>query len=113
MDKKKISKKQSPSSVPYEIIFVQPKKGVKVTRWIPSKVLLDEKQISLALYQSLKDGDIKSFKEILSAHLAAKIKSKAAKKNGLSNRTMFDALSAEGNPRLKTISKLVQMAFAT
>ncbi len=115
MGKIKTSKKQKSSSASLknkasQFISLQP--GVKTYRWSPSAEILDEDKVSSALFQCLKEGDIESFKEILTAHLEMKIKSKSAKSHGLSERTMYEALSEKGNPSLKTIAKIVQMAFA-
>lgn len=115
MAKKKISKKPEHLSA-----IKTPKKnsatlwsGAQVYEWDPSAELLDEADLAQALFQCLKDEDIESFKEILSAHLDAKVKTRLAKKYGLSARTMFEALSVDGNPSLKTIAKLVKLACAS
>ncbi len=49
--------------------------------------------------------DREAFKEILIAHLEAKVKTRSAKDHGLFARTMYEALSGNGNPSLKTIAK--------
>ncbi len=119
MDKIKTSKKQKKSSVKLavhahgkNIQLLNIKKNIKTSVWNPAAEILNETKLSRALFQCLKEGDLLAFKEILSAHLEAKVKSKSAKNHKLSERTMYEALSEKGNPSLKTISKIVQMAFA-
>jgi probable addiction module antidote protein len=112
MAKKRTSKKQKPSSV-NRPEFVTLKSGVKTQAWHPTAELLDEGKLARALFEALKDEDIDSFKEILAAHLEAKVKTKEAKTHGLSERTMYEALSQKGNPSLKTIAKIVKMACAS
>lgn len=114
MARKRISKKPEHLSV-----IKNPKKvatlrsGAPVFDWDPTAELLNETELAKALFECLKDEDIESFKEILSAHLDAKVKTRLAKEHGLSARTMFEALSINGNPSLKTIAKLVKLACAS
>lgn len=110
MGKAKTSKKQKSSLA--SISTVKLKRGVRVSSWHPTDELLDEKKLAQALFQCLKDGDSEAFKEILFAHLDAKVKTKLAKERGVSARTMYAALSESGNPSLNTIAKLVQLACA-
>ncbi len=93
--------------------FVTLKSGVKTQSWHPTSELLDEGKLARALFDALKDEDIDAFKEILMAHLEVKVKTKEAKEHGLSERTMYEALSHKGNPSLKTIAKIVKMACAS
>ena len=110
MGKKKTLKKAKNSSS--EITFVKLKPGVKTSKWSPTKDILNQDKIKDALFLSLVTSDIDAFKEILTAHLEAKVKTKEALHKGLAVRTMFDALSKKGNPRLTTVAKLFEMAFA-
>jgi probable addiction module antidote protein len=112
MAKKQISKKRKGSSV-NQTKFVTLKSNTKTERWHPTHELLEERKLGQALFSALKDEDIESFKEILIAHLEAKIKTREAKAQGLSERTMYEALSEKGNPSLKTIAKIVRMACAS
>ncbi len=112
MGKEKILKKQKISSTAKKKPqFVTLKAGVKTRRWNPTAELLDEDNLKASLFDALKAGDTNAFKEILTAHLEAKVKTKEAKTYGLSERTMYEALSEKVNPSLKTISKLFGMAF--
>lgn len=112
MGKKKTSKKLKVLSVK-DPIFINLKPNIKTSSWKPSEEILDTESVKEALIEALIDGDTEAFKEILTAHLEAKIKTKAAKAHGLSERTMYEALSEKGNPSLNTIAKIVQMAFAS
>lgn len=80
--------------------------------WNPTAELLDENNLKASLFDALKEGDTQAFKEILTAHIEAKVKTTAAKKHGLAHRTLYQALSSKGNPSLETIAKIVQMACA-
>lgn len=112
MGKKKILKKRKASSAKQPLCATL-KAGVKTHAWNPTEELLNEDNLSKSLFETLKQGDTEAFKEILTAHLEAKIKTKEAKAHGLSERTMYEALSEKGNPSLNTIAKIVQMAFAS
>lgn len=113
MAKTKTSKKQKKSSLKSkEPQYLKLKPGTKTYSWNPTAEILDEDNLKAALFDALKDGDTQAFKEILTAHLEAKIKTDAAKEFGLAHRTLYEALSDKGNPSLKTIAKIVQMACA-
>jgi probable addiction module antidote protein len=113
MAKTKTLKKQKKSSPKAkEPQYLKLKAGVKTHSWNPTNELLDEDNLRASLFDALKQGDTEAFKEILTGHLEAKIKSKSAQAHGLSARTMYEALSEKGNPSLKTIAKIVQMACA-
>ncbi len=113
MAKTKTLKKQKKSSPkPKEPQYLKLKAGTKTHTWNPTAELLDEDNLKAALFDALKEGDTQAFKEILTAHLEAKVKTTAAKSHGLAHRTMYEALSEKGNPSLKTIAKIVQMACA-
>jgi probable addiction module antidote protein len=113
MAKTKTLKKQKKSSAKSkEPQYLNLKAGTKTYAWSPTEDLLDEDNLKASLFEALKQGDTDAFKEILTAHLEAKVKTKSAKSHGLSARTMYEALSDKGNPSLKTIAKIVQMACA-
>jgi probable addiction module antidote protein len=116
MGKVKTLKKQKKSLSKFSLDgknqFIKLKPGAKTFAWNPTTELLDESNLGKSLFKCLTDGDTETFKEILTAHLAAKVKTKTAKAHGLSERTMYEALSEKGNPSLNTIVKLMQMAFA-
>lgn len=112
MAKKQTSKKQK-ASLAKAPVFVKLKPNIKTSAWTPTAEILDVDSIKDTLIQALIEGDAEAFKEILTAHLEAKVKTKAAKEFGLSERTMYEALSEKGNPSLSTLTKIVQMAFAS
>lgn len=113
MAKAKTLKKRKKSSVNSTVVnYVALRPGVKTYAWNPTADILDEENLKTSLFEALKQGDTEAFKEILIAHLEAKVKTRSAKDHGLSARTMYEALSSNGNPSLKTIAKLVQMACA-
>ena len=113
MAKTKTLKKQKKSSLKVkDTQFLKLKPGTKTYSWNPTAELLNEENLRAALFDALKDGDTRAFKQILSAHLDAKDKTAGAKNFGLAHRTLYEALSNKGNPSLKTIAKIVQIACA-
>jgi DNA-binding phage protein len=83
------------------------KKGVKTVKHDAAKRFLDPELVSQALIQSLKDGDVEAFKEILAAHLSVTNKDKFSAKADIPRRTLFRMLSPEGNPTLDNIARIV------
>jgi len=112
MAKRRTSKKRRVKSTK-RIDIVTLKSDISAGEWHPTEELLDEGELARALFDALKEEDVESFKEILVAHLEAKVKTKIAKAHGLSERTMYEALSEMGNPSLKTIAKIIKMACAS
>lgn len=74
-----------------------------ISKYDPKPFLRDKKQIRLALMECIVDGDIDSFKDILSAHLDVISKDKLSEKSNVSRRTLYRMLTKEGNPTLKNI----------
>jgi probable addiction module antidote protein len=72
----------------------------------PKKYLLDDKLISTAVWECLKENDPIGVIEILEAHLRAKNKSKLAREHNLSRTTLYHAFKSK-NPTLQTLAKLV------
>lgn len=85
----------------------QLKKGVKTIPFKASEELKNPKFIAEVLTQCLLDGDVDSFKEVLSAHLSVVKKDSFYKKAGVSRRTLFRMLSPDGNPTLDSIARVV------
>lgn len=113
MAKIKTLKKQKKSSLKVkDVQFLKLKPRTKTYSWNPTAEVLNEENLKAALFDALKDGDTQAFKEILTAHLDAKDKAAGAKNFGLAHRTLYEALSNKGNPSLKTIAKIVQIACA-
>lgn len=82
------------------------KKNAKVIPYSPTKELLDEKFIALAVWECLKNNDPEGVIEIIEAHLHVVNKSKAAGETHLPRSSMYNALKAK-NPTVKTLAKLV------
>ena len=107
MGNKKTLKKRK-NFFPDQRLFAKLKPGVKVTPYDPDLELRNIGHIMKALVDCLSDGDTKAFKEILGAHLRALNLSKFSREKHISLRTIHDALSPEGNPRLNTLAKIFQ-----
>ena len=105
MDKKKASNKQG-----FSLNNIKPvhlKKGLILEKHSPKESLKDPDFVYSALMKALKEGDSKSFKEILSAHLEVINKEAFAKRAHIPKRTLFRILSPDGNPTLDNVAKLV------
>jgi DNA-binding phage protein len=109
MAKKMTSKKQKFSFNNMPILKL--KSGVKVKTENSAVRLKDKEFIFRALWQCLIEQDIESFKEILSGHLEATNKQQLSKKARTSRRTLHRILSPEGNPTLKSISKVISAMY--
>ena len=73
--------------------------------------LKEQELVFNALWQCLVDQDIESFKDVLRGHLDAVNKQKLSKKAKTSRRTLHRLLSPEGNPTLKSISKVISAMY--
>jgi probable addiction module antidote protein len=69
--------------------------------------LSDKNFIFEALWECLITEDLDSFKEILKSHIDAIGMTELSKTARTSKRTMYRTLSADGNPTLKSISKIL------
>ncbi len=107
MAKIKTSKKQKNFSL-NSMPVVKLKKGIKATSHDPDKRLSSVDFITKALVQCLWEGDMDAFKEIVKAHYEAINTTRALKKIGLSKRTFYEAVSPNGNPRLDTVTRIIQ-----
>ena len=87
------------------------KKGAKMKTASSSARLKDQELIFNALWQCLVEQDIESFKDVLRGHLEAANKRQLSKKAKTSRRTLHRILSAEGNPTLKSISKVISAMY--
>ena len=79
-----------------------------------SPELKDAKLVVEALLDCLRDGDVDSFREVLSAHLMTTNKSKIAKKFGIGRRTLYDLMdpAKKFNPELTTLSAIIHALAA-
>ena len=87
------------------------KKGARVKAVSSSTRLKDKELIFLALWQCLIEQDIESFKDVLRGHLEAVNKEELSKKAKTSRRTLHRILSPQGNPTLRSISKVISAMY--
>lgn len=75
-------------------------------------VLKDPEQAALYLEEILADGDIEMFKEALKDVAAARVGNMTtlAKKTHLAREALYISLSRKGNPRLDTLTKVLDAA---
>lgn len=97
----KMMKKTAPAKKSLKL-----KKGVHLIEYSPTKELLDEEFIALAIWECLKNNDPEGVVEVIQAHLAAVNKARAAKQIHLPRSSLYNALSGK-NPTIKTLAKLV------
>ena len=104
MAKARTSKKQKKSAT----------KSLKVHEPFASPELKDSKLVVEALLDCLREGDVESFREVLTAHLMTTNKAKIAKKAKLGRRTLYDLMdpSRKFNPELLTLSAIIHALAA-
>jgi probable addiction module antidote protein len=90
-----------------DLPIVKLKPGVKTIPYSPTEELKNVDAIARALFQCLREGDTKAFKEILSGHLRAINISKLSREAKIPLRTIHEALSPKGNPSLNTLAKII------
>lgn len=104
MDKTKILTMQKKFSEPTPSLKLKP--GAKVRKHSPTKVLSDEKFISKAIWDCLKNNDPEGVIEVLEAHFAAINKLKFSKEAHIPRTTLYHVLHSK-NPTLKTLARVV------
>lgn len=82
------------------------KKDAELIAYSPTKELLDEEFIALAIWECLKSNDPEGVVEVIQSHLDAVNKARAAKEVLLPRSSMYNALKGK-NPTVKTLAKLV------
>lgn len=102
MDKTKTSAMQKKSSE--NTLRLKP--GAKVRRHSPARALADEKLISKAIWECLKNNDPEGVIEVLEAHFAAINKLKFSKESEIPRTTLYHVLHSK-NPTLRTLAKVV------
>lgn len=83
---------------------------VPKTKTIPydgSAFLKTPKQMAAYLEAALEDGDPRVIAAALGDIARAKGMAQIARETGLNRESLYDALSAEGNPRLTTFLKVI------
>jgi len=76
------------------------------------EVLKDPEQAALYLEEILAGGDMEMFKEALKDVAAARVGNMTtlAKKTRLARESLYTSLSRKGNPRLDTLTKVLDAA---
>ncbi len=80
----------------------------KVTEWDPAEYLDDKKKMALYLEAALEENDPAIISAALGDIARAKGMTQIAKETGLGRESLYKALSAEGNPNLSTILKVLE-----
>lgn len=81
--------------------------AVKTTRWDVTKHLDSDESIALYLEAVLEENDPVLLAVALGDIARAKGMTELARKAGLSRESLYRALSAEGNPEMATIMKVI------
>lgn len=82
---------------------------VGITRFDPSKKLMDVKLIGTAIMECLIDNDPDGIMEVIESHLEALNKSKFLKDAGLPRSTVYQLFKRK-NPTIQTLAKIVHAA---
>lgn len=110
MRKKKISSKRGFSFKNIPAKMLKKKSGVIENN--STSRIKDKGYVVQALMECLQDGDAEAFKEILRSHLEVINKTKFSEKTKISERTLYRMVSAEGNPTLDKIARVVHALCA-
>lgn len=89
-------------------------KSLKAHAPFTSKELKNSQLVIDTLLECIRNGDIESFREVLTAHLMTLNKAGLAKKAGIGRRTLYDLMdpNKEFNPALSTISAVIRSLAA-
>lgn len=82
------------------------KSDTGLIEYSPTKELLDEKFIAVAVWDCLKNNDPEGVVEIIQAHLAVVNKQKRAKEAHLPRSTLYNTFKGK-NPTIRTLAKMV------
>ncbi len=102
------SKKSSKLTPSDYALDLKGRAGGRLTRQEAGKQSDNRALVIEALAKCLIDGDDKGFKEVLKAHYEAVNTARALRRALLSPRTYYEAVSDIGNPKLRTIMKLLR-----
>jgi probable addiction module antidote protein len=80
---------------------------IKLYPWDPVNYLKTEGDMAQYLEAALEDGDPQLVAAVLGHIARAKGMSRVARKAGLGRESLYKSLSAEGNPELATVLKVV------
>jgi len=81
---------------------------IKIYPWDPVDYLKSEEDMALYLQAALEEGDSALVAAVLGDIARAKGMSRIARKTGLGRESLYKSLSAEGNPELATVLKVVR-----
>ncbi len=112
MGKAKTFKKQKKSSAISSLPTLSAAGRKTLSKAEPAKYLTDRRNIELAIFECIRDGDAESLLEVLNGFYEAIDVKKRIEITGLPRRTLFHALSEDGNPNLATAMKLIHGALA-
>lgn len=84
------------------------KAKVKTTPWEPWKHIEDDEYAALYLEVALEEGDAQDVATVLGHIARYKGMAQVARATGMGRESLYKALSANGNPELATILKVVK-----
>lgn len=89
-------------------------KSLKAYVPFKSKELSDAKLVIETLLDCIKTGDLKTFREVLVAHLMTVNKMSLASRAGIGRRTLYDLIDPKKkfNPELSTVSAVIKALAA-
>ncbi len=102
MDKTKTLKKHK--KLPKKSIMIN---GVELLKHDPSLIFKNHKEIKVALFEALFDGDREAFVDILSGYVRAHNILEVCRRTGLSRTVVYEAIGEDGNPSLDTLCKIM------
>lgn len=105
MDKTKTSidrEKSSPKK-----LKLKSSEGIRIHH--PEKTLLNEKLVSEAILECLKDNDTEALMEIIEGYLSALNRSKFSRESDVPRRTLYHCFRKK-NPTIKTLAKIIHAA---
>ena len=80
---------------------------VELKEWDSSEFLTDEETISEYINAAMETGDPEFIKVALGQAIKARGMTQVANEAGLARQSLYKALSREGNPSLRTLSKIM------
>lgn len=81
--------------------------GIELESHDPSAIFKNHKEIKLALFEALMDGDKEAFIDILSGYVRSHNILEVCRQTGLSRTVVYEAISDNGNPSLDTLCKIM------
>jgi probable addiction module antidote protein len=81
---------------------------LRTRKFDPAKYLDDADEMATYLTEALQTGDSAFIADALGVLSRARGMTKIAKKTGLTRESLYKALSAQGNPELQTVLKVLR-----